>query len=353
MGKYGYGKTERTTWVGKIRNRLASGLVAGSLAAFLVGTGIASPGSTLPVASAADRWTFADSLGIGVPFDGVDFISASEGWVSGASGVIIHTTDAGKTWAPLNTGTTHWIHSVDFVDASHGWAAGNNGLILSTEDGGKTWTTQETGVPFDLYSVTFTDAQNGWVSGFAGTLLHTTDGGAHWAKVSTDTAQWIMRVSFLKGDASHGWAVGQEGLVLATADGGNTWKKQNNPVRKDLYGVTFVDQNRGWVVGTHGIIEYTSNGGQSWVIQNGPGRGPLTWSVAGMERESNDLHTVVFLNDKVGYVTGVLGIFLKTVDGGNHWTLVKSGTNLDLYGMTFPDSSHGWVVGVGGMILHS
>ncbi|MGC8500579.1 MAG: YCF48-related protein [Leptospirillia bacterium] len=348
MGSY---ESRKSLLGGRFSGRALSVVVGSLLTLVLAGS------SLFPVSSARaagqDQWHFADSLGVGVPFDGLCFLNDSEGWVSGASGVILHTADSGKTWNPLSTGTTHWIHSVAFLDASRGWAVGNNGLILATTDGGKRWEAQNPGIPFDLYSVTFLDKDNGWASGFAGTLLHTTDGGSHWAKVSTDTAQWIMKVSFLKGDPSHGWAVGQGGLILTTTDGGATWKKQNNSVRKDLYGVTFIDANRGWVVGTHGIIEFTSNGGQSWVIQNGPGRPPLEWGVAGFERESNDLHSVVFLNDKVGYVIGVLGTFLKTVDGGNTWTRIKSGTNLDLYGLTFPDSAHGWAVGVGGMILHS
>ncbi|MEC4682659.1 MAG: YCF48-related protein [Nitrospirota bacterium] len=345
MGSYGSQEKGKKALGALVRGMIFAGLLAG----LTVG---GSPG-TVATAQAEETWSFGDTLGVGVPFDGVFFLNANEGWITGASGVIIHTSDAGKTWAPQVSGTTHWIHSAAFADSNRGWAVGNNGLILSTEDGGKTWSTQDSGVPFDLYSVTFQDNKNGWVSGFAGTLLHTTDGGEHWVKISTDTAQWIMHVTFLKSDPSHGWAVGQGGLVLATVDGGTTWKKKNNSVRKDLYGVNFIDASRGWVVGTHGVIEFTANGGDSWVIQNSAGRDPLTWGVAGMERESNDLHSVVFINDKVGYVVGVLGIFLKTVDGGNHWTSVKSGTNLDLYGMTFPDNSHGWIVGVGGMILHS
>ena len=342
----------RKSGSGKRISRRVLSLAAAGLFGLLT---LAPVGNSAPAALAAsgDNWQFADSLGVGVPFDGLCFLSATEGWVTGASGVILHTTDAGKSWTPLPTGTTHWIHSVAFVDSNRGFAVGNNGLILATTDGGKSWSAQNAGIPFDLYSVTFIDKDNGWVSGFAGTLLHTADGGETWSKVSTDTAQWIMKVTFLKGDPSHGWAVGQDGLILTTTDGGATWKKQNNPVRKDLYGVNFIDANKGWVVGTHGIIEFTANGGQSWIIQNGSGRTPLTWGVAGMERESNDLHSVVFVNDKVGYVTGVLGIFLKTTDGGNTWTRIKSGTNLDLYGLTFPDNAHGWAVGVGGMILHS
>jgi photosystem II stability/assembly factor-like uncharacterized protein len=327
MGSYGSNGIGKKGLGRFFRRLVLSGVFAGAMGGIIL-SGVSGAGmnSGVAVAAASEQWSFDDTLGVGVPFDGVFFLNANEGWVTGASGVVLHTADAGKSWAPQNTGTTHWIHSAAFADSNRGWAVGNNGLILSTEDGGKTWATQDSGVPFDLYSVTFLDSQNGWASGFAGTLLHTTDGGAHWAKISTDTAQWIMLVTFLKNDPNHGWAVGQGGLILATVDGGVTWKKKNNSVRKDLYGVTFIDASRGWVVGTHGVIEFTSNGGDSWVIQNGPGRGPLTWSVEGMERESNDLHSVVFLNDKVGYATGVLGIFLKTVDGGNHWTRIKSGT---------------------------
>ncbi len=302
--------------------------------------------------AAPGGWSFGDTLGVSIPFNGLSFVNPSEGWITGASGVIVHTSDAGKTWVAQTSGTTHWLQSVSFVDSSHGWIAGNNGTILTTSDGGQTWTPQDSGVKFDLYTVTFLNAQEGWVGGFAGTLLHTTNGGETWIRVSTDSAQWIMNIFFLKSNAKYGWAVGQDGLVLATKDGGQTWEKKNNSIAKDLYGVFFTDANNGWAVGTHGVIQFTANGGDTWTIQNGLGRGLMGRGVEGDERELNDLHAVAFLDAKTGYAVGVMGMVLKTVDGGNHWTFVKSGTGLDLYNVAFPVPDAGWIVGVGGMILH-
>ena len=317
---------------------------------------LATVGTTMPNISSATQaskgWAFRDTLGVSIPFNGLAFVSPTEGWVTGASGVVIHTTDGGKNWVAQNSGTSHWLQSVSFVDSSHGWIAGNDGTILATTDGGQSWSPQDSGVKFDLYTITFLNAQEGWAGGFAGTLLHTTDGGATWNKVSTETAQWIMNIFFLKSSPQHGWAVGQDGLVLVTTDGGATWKKKNNSIAKDLYGVYFTDANNGWAVGTHGVIQFTANGGDSWTIQNGEGRGPLGRGVEGRERELNDLHAISFVDGKTGYAVGVMGLVLKTVDGGNHWNIIQSGTGLDLYNIAFPSASDGWIVGVGGMILH-
>jgi photosystem II stability/assembly factor-like uncharacterized protein len=311
----------------------------------------------LPIAKASaapttEGWKFRDTLGISVPFNGLAFVSPTEGWVTGASGVILHTTDAGKHWYAQTSGTSHWLQSVSFPDATHGWVVGNDGTILATRDGGESWTSQDSGVKFDLFVVTFLDDKEGWAGGFAGTLLHTSNGGKTWTKVSTGTAQWIMNIFFLKSDPKFGWAVGQDGLVLVTKDGGETWQKKNNSVGKDLYGVYFIDQNQGWAVGTHGIIQYTANGGDSWIIQNGLGRGPMGRAIEGNERELNDLHAIVFLDNKTGYAVGVMGYVLKTVDAGNTWSIIKPGTGLDLYNISFPGPDSGWIVGVGGMILY-
>lgn len=299
-----------------------------------------------------EGWKFRDTLGISIPLNGLAFVSPTEGWVTGASGVILHTTDAGKHWMAQNSGTLHWLQSVSFVDASHGWVVGNDGTILATKDGGDTWTQQDSGSKFDLFVVTFLNDKEGWAGGFAGTLLHTTNGGRTWSKVSTETAQWVMNIFFLKSNPKFGWAVGQDGLVLVTKDGGDTWQKKNNSIGKDLYGVYFTDQNQGWAVGTHGVIQYTANGGDSWIIQNGLGRGPMGRAIEGNERELNDLHAVVFLDNKTGYAVGVMGAVLKTVDAGNTWSIIKAGTGLDLYNIAFPGPDSGWIVGVGGMILY-
>lgn len=67
-------------------------------------------------------------------------------WIAGAPGsVLLHSTDAGKTWRLYKTGSTVPLRGLCFVDDSHGWAVGSLGTILHTRDGGKTWQIQRAG----------------------------------------------------------------------------------------------------------------------------------------------------------------------------------------------------------------
>src|SRR5207249_4593082 len=92
------------------------------------------------------------------------------------------------------------LYDVKFVDATNGWIVGEFGKIMHTADGGETWHVQEktlmegTGIfdPIDLptlYGVSmldtqrgrsFSDQQNGWMVGGYGLIYRTTDGGKTW-----------------------------------------------------------------------------------------------------------------------------------------------------------------------------
>src|SRR5437867_678348 len=54
----------------------------------------------------------------------VYFISSTTGWAVGERGVILATTDAGKTWNIQAGGTLDRLSAVSFVNASTGWAVG-------------------------------------------------------------------------------------------------------------------------------------------------------------------------------------------------------------------------------------
>ena len=67
-------------------------------------------------------------------------------WIAGSPGtVVLHTTDAGRTWNRLPTGQNLPIRDLCFVDPLHGCAVGDLGTILVTEDGGQNWTRQQSG----------------------------------------------------------------------------------------------------------------------------------------------------------------------------------------------------------------
>ena len=65
-------------------------------------------------------------------------------WVIGRPGsVVLHSSDAGKSWTMQPTGQSLPMHAIDFVDATHGWAVGDLGTILATKDGGQHWEIQQ------------------------------------------------------------------------------------------------------------------------------------------------------------------------------------------------------------------
>src|SRR5262245_14958180 len=77
---------------------------------------------------------------------GVKALGTSEAWAVGNFGAIYHTTDAGKTWAPVDSRTRAPLFSIDMV-GTEGWAVGKGALILHTTDGGATWKEQKGAIP--------------------------------------------------------------------------------------------------------------------------------------------------------------------------------------------------------------
>ncbi len=64
-------------------------------------------------------------------------------WVAGSPGTsVFHSPDGGESWRMLPTGQNLPIHGLHFRDEQNGWAVGALGLILATSDGGRTWRVQ-------------------------------------------------------------------------------------------------------------------------------------------------------------------------------------------------------------------
>jgi hypothetical protein len=59
----------------------------------------------------------------------VHFADKQTGWAVGGVGAILHTHDAGRTWAQQASGPAN-LFSVHFADRQTGWAVGDDGIIL-------------------------------------------------------------------------------------------------------------------------------------------------------------------------------------------------------------------------------
>lgn len=149
---------------------------------------------------------------------------------------------------------------VDFVDAERGWATGVQGVVLRTRDGGATWGPQNIELTTSLTGVDFLDRLNGWISHRDGVLV-TLDGGATWMRRAAGTDDYIYDLHVL--NAHVGWAVSAD-AILVTRDTGATWMPRLEAVVQPR-AVHFLDDLHGWVVGVDGLILRTVDGGDTWV----------------------------------------------------------------------------------------
>ena len=235
---------------------------------------------------------------------GVFVLDEQNAWAVGNRGVILHISDAGQTLAQLNSGVERAIYDVDFADAQSGVAIGQDGLILKTDDGGQTWKQIPLALPLEDWQV----------------------------------AQPHMFALSRGASPNHIWAVGPVGAIIHSADGGETWQNQSLGRDVTLNGVSFASDTEGWIAGEFGSILRTQDGGQTWQEQRNVLNLPkftrpdlseedaIAQRVPRLYLEDLFLIDVAFRNPTEGYVTGESGILLHTVDAGETWTRIPSGS---------------------------
>ncbi len=249
-------------------------------------------------------------------------------------------------WYSQNSGTNRELTDICFVDQNNGWVSGWTETMLHTTDGGQNWIPQTVPPNNAYYSVYFTDLQNGWASGYSGKIIHTSDGGQNWVSQSSPTNYDLYNLFFI--NSTTGWAAGgdygsfpsyiNDRIILKTTNGGNTWATQYGEAYKQpLKSIFFLDENNGYATGPDGVIMHTTNGGTNWGEQQ--------------VIPSFSFSDIFFTSNNIGFVVGeYLGVphysvIFETTDGGNNWSEIQLGYNEVLAGIYFPDSQNGWAVG--------
>jgi photosystem II stability/assembly factor-like uncharacterized protein len=224
-------------------------------------------------------------------------------------------------------------------------AVGKFGLILLTTDGGKTWQRRPSGTTKALSAISFADHQHGFIVGSGGTLLATNDGGATWRAQNSETKDQLLGVYALT--PTRVFAVGAFGTLLSTSDGGRSWikhelkwnklieqiVKNTGYVEPNLNAVYFSSSEMGWVVGEFGVVLHTHDGGKTWASQR-------------YGSDLPQLYGIQFRDDRQGWAVGQAGQLIQTNDAGRRWNLMELGTTRDLYGISV-EGERGIVVGDG------
>jgi photosystem II stability/assembly factor-like uncharacterized protein len=234
-----------------------------------------------------------------LPAPEISFVSSEEGWLStggyssdctAAHVDIWHTSDAGASWALLGSSgiaAKQCTRQLSFVDSVHGflvgWENSSARVIYRTSDGAMTWSPSQPLQP-EFTSHVFSPTLNvGLVRAFGPTFLVPAYG-------YTDTSGGIQ-------------------AVFESTDGGATWyvataKRGDDPI-------VLVSATR-------------------WLQLIGPGQSVETTDRYTWHSYASDYSQaapvppqIAFGDTAIGYAT-VRGEIQVTVDGGLHWTEIKT-----------------------------
>ncbi len=264
------------------------------------------------------------------------------GWICGFNGMVIRTTDGGRTWQGTQIPGANQLESIHFVTPLIGYTSGPDG-IWRTTDGGATWTNVTPDSAFTLWGCYFlspstgvvigggcgstpqrffrtTDGGTTWTfftgnepnsgltdailfpngTGFAvssGRLWRTTDSGQSWTVFSTTgSAVWQEELTHVGNSFLLPFAgitcggQGNAGGMRFSTDGGTTWREFSTG--RPMFGAFLLNPTTGWACGYSGALYYTTDGGQTWQLRN-----------CGIDT-TRHLDDIWFVNDTLGWVVG-------------------------------------------------
>ncbi len=134
---------------------------------------------------------------------------------------VYRSTDGGVSWSAVvaTTAPVSNFRRIIMTDPLNGWIVGSNGVIVRTSDGGKTWAQAFSGCisnTTSLNGVAAGSANDVWIVGGQGTIKHWTGGSTCASLDNVPPGHGITNTSNLYGvdvDGKNVWIVGDSGLV--------------------------------------------------------------------------------------------------------------------------------------------
>jgi len=255
-------------------------------------------------------------------------------------------------WEQVESGVTQDLNSIFFICLNRGTVAGDVGIILRTGDGGDNWTAQNSSVIENLYGVSYYGYSIILAVGASGTILFTNNSGQNWTILQTGMMETYFSCQMITDTI--GVAVGVNAIFqpffTRTNDCWNTWDSTSFYIEHDsvfyegrLSDVYFINDSLGFATAVvdiiaGGAIVRTTDGGN-------------TWDTVFFYDE--ELFSIDFTWEGVGYVAGDDGAIVQTLDGGETWQELESGVNTALRGIDFSSKTTGTIVGDNGIILRT
>jgi photosystem II stability/assembly factor-like uncharacterized protein len=315
-------------------------------------------GMAVPAGADSGAWVINSSYSAGL-----DSVACPSPSACDAVGPPVLTTKNGaSTWHPRSVAANSSLRGLSCPAVSTCFGVGEDmssgtGLILVSTDSGKTWAPQTPPPGVWVFNgVSCATSLDCVAVGESGTgesaVATTTSGGSKWILRSVPGAQSLAGVSCPTGKQCFAvGTTGGAGVMLASSDGGRTWAPQTLPPgAHDLNGITCLSASRCYADGTPGnstmpgIIDDTTNGGSTWTGQIVP---------SGISQ----LDAIACMNGRRCFAggftsSGFNGAILATSDAGTTWTSQPVPSSVRGIGDIACPSTH-FCVAVGGTLSGS
>lgn len=279
--------------------------------------------------------------------------------------ILIRSADDGDSWNSIANFPGMQMNVLWFINHDTGMVAGYD-AILRTDDGGNAWDTvwSITGFGYnygELADISFPDHDTGYAIGvgrtqndenlFENFVVKTVDKGITWDSIHIFDQTTLQTLFFINPDT--GFVGTEDGSIFKTVDGGMTWNKHNVVEFEDLpvLSIHFISDQTGYATGSLNIMILDSKGTRRFFISQTEDGGE-TWQT--YDTTGLNLHSIHFLNDSVGFVSGEYNLIMKSsgeisgLPGDYPWHLVKAGhiekhDPLDASVNIFPNPTRGMV----------
>jgi photosystem II stability/assembly factor-like uncharacterized protein len=239
----------------------------------------------------------------------------------GMRGLIVFSDDEGKTWQQASSPVRSDLLALSFPSAQDGWAVGHDGVILHTSDGGRSWTRQFDG---RIAATALTGYYNQRIAAGEASLKLYLDQVA--LDYKTGPSLPLLSVCFT--DTRHGIAVGPFGTAVATSDGGQTWipvqERIDNPQFLHLDAVRQID-TRLYIVGEQGRV-YRQDAATGRFQSIDTGYAGSFFGIAG--------------HDGLLFAYGLKGTIYRSADQGSTWQKLPSPLHGAVTDATFVAARH-------------
>ncbi|MGM0481679.1 MAG: WD40/YVTN/BNR-like repeat-containing protein [Pseudomonadota bacterium] len=270
----------------------------------------------------------------------------------GDYGNIIYRSPEDSTWQQASVPTSVLLTSVTFFNDLVGYATGHHGVILKTTDGGKSWQRVLDGFKLLQLEKTFFQQQ---VAALEKQLARADDADIDDLEWDLDTAKFQLEtvqlainesgptkpfVDIVAMSAEHVIAVGAYNTLVSSQNGGQQWQLLNNRLdNPDGYHLNSVAANgeQVFIAGEAGTAYRSRDSGQNWESVAPP--------------YSGSFFGTHFADNGRVWLYGLRGNVFYSDSFGDRYQAVDTGVGDNISGGFTQANGDTWLVGNSGIVL--